>query len=226
MRFDANMSDTDDDDVICRESIRPRKIKPQNIVCRLIERERGARRPGTHVHAIREFYKNIYPNLTIINVEKPAGFLRKFSPDGKYLIAFTFDQTSLEIYRFNGVVAAAELINVWKTDVVPNTNTDLPYGIRSQIFDKLFKVSVGRVDVAIQQVPRHLHHFQLLSFIPKLKSVVSVATSGKQLNRECSLFTNDSRYVIVGAASYIMDDNRPPFYDLYTSNDGITPTLR
>lgn len=156
MRFDANMSDTDDDDVICRESIRPRKIKPQNIVCRLIERERGARRPGTHVHAIREFYKNIYPNLTIINVEKPAGFLRKFSPDGKYLIAFTFDQTSLEIYRFNGVVAAAELINVWKTDVVPNSNTDLPYGIRSQIFDKLFKVSVGRVDAAIQQVPRHL----------------------------------------------------------------------
>lgn len=140
MRFDANMSDNDDDDVICRESIRPRKIKPQNIVCRLIERERGAQRPGTHVHAIREFYKNIYPNLTIINVEKPAGFLRKFSPDGKYLIAFTFDQTSLEIYRFNGVVAAAELINVWKTEVVPNSNTDLPYGIRSQIFDKLFKV--------------------------------------------------------------------------------------
>lgn len=53
-----------------------------------------------------------------------------------------------------------------------------------------------------------------------------MATSGKQLNRECSLFTNDSRYVIVGAASYIIDDNRPPFYDLYTTNDGITPTLR
>lgn len=129
------------DDILCDERIRPRKIKPQNLVCRLYERERGGGRPGTEIHLTRDFYKNIYPNLTVINVEKPAGFLRKFSPDGKYLIAFTFDQTSLEIYRYNGVVAAAGLIRSWTTEVVPNTNTDMPYSIRSQIFDKLFKVS-------------------------------------------------------------------------------------
>lgn len=118
-----------------------RKIRPQNIVCHVIRREHGiSHRPGTHQHAIRDFYKCIHPNLTVINVEKPAGFLRKFSPDGKYLIAFTLDQTALEIYQFNSVVAAAQLINPWKTEVVPNTNTDLPYTIRSQIFDKLFKV--------------------------------------------------------------------------------------
>lgn len=58
-----------------------------------------------------------------------------------------------------------------------------------------------------------------------MKHTVSVAQSGKQLNRECSLFTNDSRFVIVGAAMYIVDENRPPFYDLYTTNDGVTPTL-
>lgn len=98
-------------------------------------------RPGCEIHRTREFYKSIYPNLTVINVEKPAGFLRKFSPDGKHLIAFTFDQTSLEIYKFNGVVAAAKLLRFWTTEVVPNSNTDLPYNIRSQIFDKLFKVS-------------------------------------------------------------------------------------
>lgn len=126
--------------MVCNDRIRPRKIKPQNLVCRLIQRERGVSRAGTEIHVTREFYKNIYPNLTVINVEKPAGFLRKFSPDGKHLIAFTFDQTSLEIYRFNGVVAAAELVRAWETEVVPNTNTDLPYTIRSRIFDKLFKV--------------------------------------------------------------------------------------
>lgn len=60
----------------------------------------------------------------------------------------------------------------------------------------------------------------------QLKHVVNAATSGKQLNRECSLFTNDSKHVIIGAATYILDENRPPFYDLYTSNDDITPTLR
>lgn len=139
------MNIDDEDGVFCRDAIRPRKIRPQNIVCRLFNRERGNWRPGTHIHAIREFYKNICPNMTITNVEKPAGFLRKFSPDGKYLIGFTFDQTSLEIYRFNGVIAAANLINKWKTDVVPNSHADLPYIIRSQIFDKLFKVRlIGR----------------------------------------------------------------------------------
>lgn len=132
--------------LVCDERIRPRKIKPQNVVCRLDERQRGGGRPGTEIHFTREFYKNIYPNLTVINVEKPAGFLRKFSPDGRHLIAFTFDQTSLEIYRFNGVVAAAELIKSWVTEVVPNSNTDLPYSIRSQIFDKLFKVSCEIID--------------------------------------------------------------------------------
>lgn len=193
------MSANIEDDIICSDTIKRRKIKPQNIVCRIIARERGPNRPGTNVHIAREFYQNIYPNLTVINVEKPAGFLRKFSPDGKYLIAFTFDQTSLEIYRFRGVVAAAHLINNFDGEVVPNSNTDVPYTIRSQIFDKLFK----------------------------LKFVVNVATSsGKQLNRECSLFTNDNQYVIVGAASFITDDMRPNFYELYTSNEAITPTLR
>lgn len=46
------------------------------------------------------------------------------------------------------------------------------------------------------------------------------------MNRECSLFTNDNRYVIVGAASYIGEEHRPPFYELYTTNDHITPTMR
>lgn len=126
---------------IRKEQIVPRKIRPQNIVCHLFNREHGVdHRPGTNQHVIRDFYKCIHPNLTVMNVEKPAGYLRKFSPDGKYLIAFTLDQTALEIYQYNGVVAAAQLINAWKTDLVPNTNTDLPYIIRSQIFDKLFKV--------------------------------------------------------------------------------------
>ena len=56
--------------------------------------------------------------------------------------------------------------------------------------------------------------------------MVNVASAGKQLNRECSLFTNDNNYVIVGAASFLTDDLRPNFYDLYTSNEAITPTLR
>lgn len=83
---------------ICTERITPRKIKPQNIVMRLMDREiYGSRKPGSHFHVVREFYQNVFPNLTIVNVEKPPCFLRKFSPDGKHFIAFSADQTSLEV---------------------------------------------------------------------------------------------------------------------------------
>lgn len=46
--------------------------------------------------------------------------------------------------------------------------------------------------------------------------------SEKQLNRECSLFCNDGRHVIVGAAIFISDELRPHFYELYTNNESIT----
>lgn len=190
---------------ICTEPIRKRRIRPQNIVSRLLARERGCggvhsgrTRPGTHLHALREFYTNITPNLSVTNVEKPAGFLRKFSPDGKLLIAFTFDQTALEVYRFRGVAAAANLTDGWPDDVVPNTNDERTHRIRSRLFETLFR----------------------------LQHVVHVTSMGKQLNRECSLFTADSRYVIIGAASFIAEDLRPHFYELYTSNETVAPTLR
>lgn len=178
--------------------IRPRRIAPQNIVLRLFARESGMYRRGTESYVSRKFYQNIYPNLSVVNVEKPAGFLRKFSPDGKYLIGFSYDQTSVEIYRFLGVPAAANLLNLWNDDIVPNVNKHLPYFIRSQIFEKLFK----------------------------LQKTVSVSQLNKQLNRECSLFTNDGRFVIVGAASFISDDNRPGFHEIYTTNEAITPTSK
>lgn len=137
----------DNGDSICNESLRKRHIRPQNIVCHLRNREHGLFTKSAHSHTIRDFYKCIYPNLSIVNVEKPAGFLRKFSPDGRFLIAFTLDQTALEIYEFNGVGAAAQLISAWKTEVVPNTNTDLPYAIRNQIFGKLFTVTITKFEI-------------------------------------------------------------------------------
>lgn len=68
-----------------KERIVRRKIKPQNLVCHKINCEhRISHRAGTKQHAIRDFYKCVYPNLTVINVGKRAGFLRKLSPDGSH----------------------------------------------------------------------------------------------------------------------------------------------
>ncbi len=152
--------------------------------------------PGTECYCAREFYQNVYPNLTIVNIEKPACYLRKFSPDGKNLIAFSSDQLSLEIYEYKGSAAAGELLQHCNEEIIPNIPKSYPYEIRSKIFDTLFK----------------------------LKFVVNMENSEKQLNRECSLFTSDGKYVIIGSAIYLNDEMRPHFYELYTNNEAITPT--
>lgn len=124
------------------DAIKQRKIKSQNIVDRLNDRQVwGARRPGTSSHVVREFYQSIFPNLSITHVDKPPCFLRKFSPDGRYLIAFSCDQTSLEIYQYLGCAMAGDLIyGCNKEKISEDANAKEEQDIRTQIFDRLFKV--------------------------------------------------------------------------------------
>jgi len=153
----------------------PRRIPPQNIVQRLLTRElnAGRRRCSNASITARVFFTNVFPNYTVINVEKPACFLRKFSPDGHHLIAFSADQTSLEIYEFCGPASAADMLNALPridgaADFLPD-NVDVPAAthVRSQLFSRFFK----------------------------LKRVTGIAVSGESLNRECSLFTSDGKSV-------------------------------
>lgn len=81
---------------------RVKRAEKQSILHHLRDRETFISKPNTHHHVARKFYCNILPNYTLIDVEKPPCFLRKFSPDGKYFVAFSSDQASLEIYEFQG----------------------------------------------------------------------------------------------------------------------------
>ncbi|XP_038073823.1 DET1 homolog [Patiria miniata] len=176
--------------------IRPRKIPHQNIVYRLFHRQTHRCKPGTQFHVARSFHQNVFPGFTVVNVEKPPCFLRKFSPDGKYFIAFSADQTSLEIYRFQGPAAACDLLQrISKKAPVDVVEAQ---GIRGQLFQRFFA----------------------------LQHVVSVAPNGEHLNRECSLFTDDGRYVIVGSASYVPEEPYPHFYDVYRNNESVSPNPR
>lgn len=70
-----------------RENFPRRRIPSQNIVHKLIRRELcGELKPGTSFRNIRSFHTSVVPDFTIINVEKPPCFLRKFSPDGRYVM--------------------------------------------------------------------------------------------------------------------------------------------
>ncbi len=46
------------------------------------------------------------------------------------------------------------------------------------------------------------------------------------LNRECSLFTVDSQYVIVGSSTPLGDAPFPHMYEILRTNEGIAPTAR
>lgn len=118
--------------------MKPRKVPPQNIVIRLYNRQTFAyKKPGTHFHTARQFYQNVFPNFTVINIEKPPCFLRKFSPDGKHFIAFSSDQTSLEVYTYRGPAAAGDLLQS-----VNEANSEKQrFEIKSKIFERFFKVT-------------------------------------------------------------------------------------
>lgn len=125
----------------CR--IKPRKFPAQNIVLRLRRRETiGCQYPGTQVLVARQFYQNVFPNFTVVNVEKPPCFLRKFSPDGRFLVAFSADQTSIEVYKYEGASAAAKLLVDCKDEYIGHKNDDKNFRIRNNIFHHFFKVNI------------------------------------------------------------------------------------
>ncbi|XP_076878696.1 DET1 homolog [Brachyhypopomus gauderio] len=179
-------------------TLKPRRIQNQNVVHRLERRRICSGRPGAHWYRVRCFHQNLFPNFTVVNVEKPPCFLRKFSPDGRYFIAFSSDQTSLEIYEYQGCQAAEDLLQGQEGETLVNGNDQRSLNIRGRLFERFFSL---------------LH-------------VTSVASNGEHLNRECSLFTDDCRYVIVGSAAYLPEEPHPHFFEVYRNNESVTPNPR
>ena len=44
--------------------------------------------------------------------------------------------------------------------------------------------------------------------------------------RECSLFSEDGEYVIVGSASFIPEEHHPPMHQLHRNNESVAPNPR
>lgn len=211
------------------QTLKPRQIQNQNVVHRLERRRICSGRPGAHWYRVRCFHQNLFPNFTVVNVEKPPCFLRKFSPDGRCFIAFSSDQTSLEvwalfsvstllhlqqtaanfieqftpkkmklvwnpsylhvlaqIYEYQGCQAAQDLLRGQEGETLLIANDQRSLNIRGRLFERFFSL---------------LH-------------VTNVASNGEHLNRECSLFTDDCRYVIVGSAVYVPEEPPPYFFEV------------
>ena len=168
---------------------RATRFRPFNIIHRLRVREVSGSSPLRD----RCLYQNITPNFSFLDIRKHPCFIRKFSPDGRYLIGFSSDQISLEIYQYLGASAASSLLNKCPT-IGQNNSQSASEEIRNNIFESLFK----------------------------LKHVVNVAIEGEHLNRECSLFLSDPNLVIVGSAGFLTEEQQPHYNDAYRSNESVS----
>ena len=87
------------------ENLLHRSIPKHNLVCWLRDRELGYRKPRLN-HAIARrtsVYRAIHPSYSVLMCTVPqAVYIRRFSPNGQYLLAFSHDLESLIVYRYKG----------------------------------------------------------------------------------------------------------------------------
>ncbi|XP_076815388.1 DET1 homolog [Clavelina lepadiformis] len=185
-----------------------RTVSNQNLVHKLNRRETTAPKHGSQWVSMRAFYQCIIPNFTVVDVEKPPFFLRKFSPDGRHFIVFSADQTSVEVYEFKGCQAAENLLS----------------SVTGEIFHENLKQSTH-----YKKFQQHVRE-KLFSKFFVLKYKIPVANEAQNLNRECSLFTDDGRYVLVVSAAITTvptpDSQTGINYDIYSNNEALNPNPR
>ena len=97
----------------------------------------------------------------------------------------------LQIYEYQGCQAAQDLLRGQEGETLQTANDQRSLNIRGRLFERFFSL---------------LH-------------VTNVASNGEHLNRECSLFTDDCRYVIVGSAVYVPEEPPPYFFEVTVPSD-------
>ncbi|KAH8412255.1 hypothetical protein KR009_000901 [Drosophila setifemur] len=163
------------------------RLRSQNLVHLLQNRESGFTYAGTPSGRMprlayeRRFYKSITPCLTIDSVAIPPVYLRKFTPDGSKLLAFSQDQHSLHIYKYKGFSSAevGELIreaNVGSGECFRSQDSSL----KSSIFERIFATK-DAVSLRLCQGDCGRYY----------------------LHREFSVFLENGRYVLLAAMSVL-----------------------
>ncbi|KAL6615285.1 hypothetical protein ACP70R_037555 [Stipagrostis hirtigluma subsp. patula] len=70
-----------------------------NLASRVFDRQLLSPCPGATVNTVRQFYENLVPSHTIYDIDCPDYSFRKFTDDGKYLVAFSRNHQDLIVYR-------------------------------------------------------------------------------------------------------------------------------
>ena len=93
--------------------IKSQKSHPENIATQLTLRQSIIMAPNQWYHHQRSFYTSLVPNCSETKIKISDGcYLRKFSPDGRFLLAFSRDQKKVELFWYKGAGSGQHLYAV------------------------------------------------------------------------------------------------------------------
>lgn len=198
------------------------KRRPLNLIHNLISRELGTysnssltslysgqnRYERTKFNHLKSIYLAVTPNYTIINVKTPNCYLRRFSPDGRYLVAFNQNLNGVQIFLFNGSSAGIE-------DIRSFSQNNLS---QSQDFSNFRSKPADRTDFENTES----YQFRLRAFEKYFKELANLklTDNNELVNRECTLFYKNS-YIIVASSEVVNEDNLPPYDQLAANNESL-----
>lgn len=176
--------------------VREKKVHGCALLRSLYDREINGTK--TRLNVVRATYQTVYPNCSIINVSRPTEFLRKFTPDGRHLIAFSNDLTSIQVYNYLGCSMTVDLLKNYNENRIEKKEGEQDFGediVRNQIFQRLFQ----------------------------LKYHIRVSPENETLIKSCSLFTKNGRHALVGSSRVHLCSRRNSIFR--PNNEFLNPVL-
>ncbi len=202
-----------------------KRRRPLNLVKGLIGREFGShsstlyttclftehanRNEAIALNQLKRSYLSITPNYSILNVKVPNCFLRRFSPDGRYLIAFNYNQNGIQIYEFNGSGSAVKDIEyIHDTYSKKNFNSNQsPNGSFGQSRPDKTEFS----DYESDQL-----RFRAFELFFKERANLRLTENNEQIHRECALFYESTHLI---AASSVACEELLPVEDATSASN-------
>lgn len=212
------------------EELNLKKRQPINLIQNLMGRELGTnsytlyttttfndfsnRNEQTKFNLMKRVYLCINPNYSILNVKIPNCFLRRFSPDGRYLIAFNQYLNGIQIFSFKG--SSAGISDIDKIN-------EHQYSTRSPSDETCFRESNNlHFQDRTNFNESESDQFRSKAFSTYFKETANLklTENSEQIHRECALFYKNS-YLIVASSSIVNEENLPPYDQLAANNEAI-----
>ena len=217
------------------ESRLHRWIPKHNLVSWLRDRELGYARSRVNRSIARRthVYRAVHPSYSILMCTVPqAVYIRRFSPTGKYLLAFSHDLESLIVYRYRGKPTDGS--------VCIDDELHCSLGFERAYADLILcspLTNYTRLDESGEHSRPtlsdsvHCENLRDRAFNKIFEHHVSIpirsSSMGYSLNRNhiYCLFSRD-QYAIVCASKLVNEQQHPPYNQLVQSNEDLNPLSR